>query len=130
MLFRSESSIKFSNLIPQIGSILPEGVVLNALSLTGGKTDPLVLDVDLKSADLAPIFARNITQSPLFEAADIASITPKGVATDSNAPAYGFSASVSASFKGTAEAKRKQAAQEAAKAAQEAQKQQEGAKSK
>lgn len=127
----SELSVKFSSLIPDIGSALPEGVVLNALSLTGGKTDPLILDVDLKSADLAPILSRNLVESDLFEAADIASLIPKGISADdaasaSPASAYGFSASVSASFTGTAEAKRKQAAQEAAKnAAQEAAKQEE-----
>lgn len=122
----SDSSVKFSNLIPQIGSILPEGVVLNALSLTGGKTDPLILDVDLQSADLAPVLARNLVESDLFEAADIASLTPKGAATDSaTISSYSFSASVSASFTGTADAKRKQAAQEAAKAAADAQKQEE-----
>lgn len=119
----SELSVKFSSLIPEIGSVLPEGAVLNALSLTGGKTDPLILDVDLKSADLAPILSRNLVESDLFEAADIASLLPKGLAEDplasgaNQSAAYGFSASVSASFTGTAEAKRKEAAKEAARAA-------------
>lgn len=131
----SDSSVKFSNLIPQIASVLPQGVVLNALSLTGGKTDPLILDVDLKSADLAPTLGKNLIDSDLFEAADIASLTPKGTAdptatttTPTTNPVYTFSASVSASFTGTAEAKRKQAAQDAAKAAAEEAKKQEGAK--
>lgn len=118
----SDLSVKFSNLIPEIGSILPEGSVLNALALTGGKTDPLILDVDLKSADLAPVLSRNLVESDLFEAADIASLNPKGSAetevagTTTQSP-YAFTASVSASFTGTAEAKRKEAAKEAAKAA-------------
>ncbi len=131
----SDLSVKFSNLIPEIGSILPEGSVLNALALTGGKTDPLILDVDLKAADLAPVLSRNLVESDLFEAADIASLNPKGTAetettTTSTTPQspYTFSASVSASFTGTAEAKRKESAKEAAKAAAEEAKKQEEAK--
>lgn len=118
----SDLSVKFSSLIPEIGSILPEGSVLNALALTGGKTDPLILDVDLKAADLAPVLSRNLVESDLFEAADIASLNPKGIAETETTSAtsqspYVFSASVSASFTGTAEAKRKEAAKEAARAA-------------
>jgi cell division protein FtsL len=105
-----ESSISFSELIPEIGSLLPQGSVINGLSLAGGNTDPLTLDVNLISADLAPVLQQNLIQSELFEAADVNSITPRGDDTD----AYKFGASVSVSFTGTAEAKRKIAAQAAA----------------
>lgn len=125
----SDLSVQFSDLIPQIGAVLPEGVVLNALSLTGGVTDPLLLDVDIATADLAPVLSRNLVESELFEAADIATLAPKGSGdtTEEAAPTeiYKFSASLNASFTGSAEAKRKQAAQEAAQAEAAAQLQKE-----
>ena len=112
------SSVKFSELIPKIGAVLPDGVVLNALSLSGGVTDPLQLDVNLLSADLAPIMIRNLVESDLFEAADIATLTPIGGDSESaSETSYQFTASISASFTGTAEAARKAAAAEAAKKA-------------
>lgn len=118
----SDLSISFSELIPEIGAVLPEGVVLNALSLTGGITDPLQLDVDLTSSSLAPVLVRNLVESELFEAADIASLSPKGGGDDSdeNVGQYTFTASLTASFTGSAELKNKVKAKEAA-AAQAAQ---------
>lgn len=119
----SGQSVKFSELIPQIGAILPDGVVLNALSLAGGSTDPLQLDVDLLNATLAPVMVRNLVESGVFEAADITSLTPKGSGSDEDSSSvYQFTASITASFTGTADAAKKAAAQEAAKkaAAQEA----------
>ncbi len=108
-----ESSIDFSELIPKIGSLLPAGSIINGLSLTGGNTDPLALDVSITSADLAPVLQRNLVQSELFEAADVNSITPLGDDTST----YKFSASMSVSFTGSAAAKKKLAAEAAAKAA-------------
>lgn len=105
----SDLSVHFSDLIPQIGAVLPEGVILNALSLTGGATDPLILDVDLSSADLAPVLSRNLVESDLFEAADISSLTPKGASEEGGTENYNFNASLTASFTGTAEAKKKEA---------------------
>jgi len=105
-----DSSIVFSELVPQIGSLLPQGTIINSLALTGGETDPLTLDVSLAGADLAPVLQSNLVQSELFEAADVNSITPIG-STDN---IYQFNASVSVSFTGSAEAKRKVAAQAAA----------------
>lgn len=113
-----ESSVKFSNLIPEIGSLLPQGTVLNSLSLTGGNTDPLSLDVEMTSADLSAVLQKNLVSSELFEAADVNSISSK-----STEGIYKYAASVSVSFTGSAEAKRKAAAAAAAaaKAAAEAQ---------
>ncbi len=108
-----DSSIEFSKLIPKIGSILPKGAVLNGLSLTGGNTDPLSLDVDITSAELAPTLQRNLEDSDLFEAVDINSISAK-----STTDIYKYSASISVSFTGSAKAKRKIAAAAAAVAAQ------------
>ena len=105
-----ESSVKFSEIIPKIGSLLPAGAIIKGLSLTGGNTDPLSLEVEMVSADLAPILQKNLVQSDLFEAADVNSITSKD--DDSS---YKFKAALSISFTGSAEAKRK--AESAARAA-------------
>lgn len=111
-------SISFSELIPKIAAVLPDGVVLNALTLTGGATDPLKLDVDLRTADLGPVTIRNLVDSKLFEAADISTLTPKGETnSDGSIPDYQANASITASFTGTAEVARKAAAAEAAKKA-------------
>ena len=111
-----EQSVSFSELIPKIGAVLPEGVVLNALSLTGGKTDPIQLDISLKDATLAPVMIRNLVDSDLFEAADISSLSPKGTSAD-DTTGYLYTASISASFTGTAEALKKIQNAEAAKKA-------------
>jgi len=107
-----QNSIAFSELIPEIGSLLPQGSVINGLSLTGGNTDPLDLDVSLVSADLVPVLLKNLKDSELFEAADVIVISPGG--SNNN---YEYGASVSVSFTGSAEAKRKAAAAAAAAAA-------------
>lgn len=110
-----DKSIDFSELIPKIAAVLPDGVVLNALALTGGSTDPLQLDVDLRSAELGPVTIRNLIDSDLFEAADISTLTPKGTSEDSNAEdEFQFNASITANFTGTADALKKQKAKEAA----------------
>ncbi len=111
-----EQSVSFSELIPKIGAVLPEGVILNALTLTGGKTDPIQLDVSLRDATLAPIMIRNLVDSDLFEAADISSLSPKGTSAD-DTTGYQYTASISASFTGTAEALKKIQDAEAAKKA-------------
>ena len=84
----SDLSVKFSELVPEIGAVLPSGVVLNGLSLTGGITDPLQLDVDLATASLTPVLIRNLVESDLFEAADVTSITPKGTGARATGRAY------------------------------------------
>ncbi len=113
-----EQSLSFSDLIPEIGSLLPQGSILNGLSLTGGTTDPLSLDISLLNAELVPVLQSNLVQSELFEAADVASIS----STDSD-EGYSSTVSISLSFTGTAEAKAQAArqAQAAAEALQDAQ---------
>ena len=113
----NDKSVTFSSLIPKIGAVLPDGVILNSLTLTGGSTDPLQLEIDLTNASVAPVMIKNLVESGLFEAADIASLTPKGESdSESTASNYKFTASITASFKGTAEAKRKAKAADEAKA--------------
>jgi Tfp pilus assembly protein PilN len=117
----SSKSVSFSELIPKIGAVLPQGAVLNALSLTGGNTDPLQLDVNLSNAALAPVLIKNLVESDLFEAADIASLNLAGGSSEENeeSTGYAYSVSITASFTGTAEARRKAEAAEAAKRAKE-----------
>lgn len=105
-------SIKFSELIPEIGGVLPQGTIIDGLSLTGGSFDPLQLNVSMTSPDLAPILQQNLVNSALFEAADIVNITPGGT----EGSIYQYTSSVSVSFTGSAEAKRKAKAAEAARA--------------
>lgn len=112
-----ESGVNFSELIPKIGSILPEGTVLNGLSLTEGSTEALNLDVDLERPELAATLVRNLIDSEIFEAADIGAIIPK----ISEGSRYQYGTSVSVSFTGSAEAKEKEKkAAAAAKAAADA----------
>lgn len=111
-----ESGVSFSELVPKIGSLLPEGAVLNALSLTGESTDTLNLDVDLETAELTAVLIRNLVDSDLFEAADIGSINPKGP----EAGRYQFGTTVSVSFEGAAVAKKKADAAAKADAARKA----------
>ncbi len=99
--------VKFSTLIPKIGSLLPNGMVLNALTLTGGKTSPLQLDVDMESQNLAAVFQQNLVNSDLFEAADISNISSKGEGTvKPGQKSYPFGATLTATFKGSAAAKK------------------------
>jgi hypothetical protein len=111
-----ESGISFSELVPEIGSLLPEGTVLNALSLNGANTDALNLDVDLEKPELAAILVKNLVDSELFEAADIGNISPKGSVEDR----YKYTTTVKVSFVGSAEARKKAEAAAAAAAAAKA----------
>jgi Tfp pilus assembly protein PilN len=114
----NEQSVSFSELIPKIGAVLPEGVVLNSLSLTGGITDPLQLNVDMLNANLVSVLIRNLVESDLFEAADILSLSPRGASdSEGGGAVYNFNASLTASFTGTADAAKKAAKAEAAKKA-------------
>ena len=99
--------VKFSVLIPKIGSLLPNGMVLNALTLTGGKTSPLQLDVDMESQGLAAVFQQNLVNSDLFEAADISNISSKGDGSSKpGQKSYPFGATLTATFKGATAAKK------------------------
>lgn len=106
-----DSGITFSTLVPRIGSLLPEGTVLNGLSLTGESTDTLNLDVDMENPELVAVLIRNMIDSDLFEAADIGNLNPKGADGDR----YRFGTVLRVSFEGSADAKKKKEA--AAKAA-------------
>ncbi len=98
--------VKFSEVVPKIGSLLPSGMILNGLSLTGGKTSPLQLDVDMDSQQLAATFQQNLVGSDMFEAADISSILTKGCTSKNGTKVYSYGATLSASFKGSKAAKK------------------------
>lgn len=92
--------VKFSEMIPKIGALLPNGAVLNSLSLAGGKASPLQLDVDIESQDLAAVFQQNLVNSDLFSAADISAIVTKGISTNKSQKSYPYGATLTATFKG------------------------------
>lgn len=99
--------VKFSVLVPKIGALLPNGVVLNALTLTGGRTSPLQLDIDMDQQNLAAVLQQNLVNSDLFEAVDISAITTKGAGTSKpGQKTYPYGATLVASFKGSAAAKK------------------------
>ena len=102
--------VRFSDLIPKIGAVIPSGMVINGLSLNGGKTNPLQLDVEMDTQELAAVFQQNLVASDLFEAADINTITNKGASATPGIKSYKYGASLVASFKGTAAAKKAAAA--------------------
>lgn len=108
-----EENVAFSELIPEIGSILPQGAIINGLSLSGGVNDPLSLSVSITEADLAAVLQRNLVDSELFEAADVNSISPIG---GDSATTYNFNADVRVSFTGSAEERAREAAAAAAAA--------------
>lgn len=88
--------VVFSQLLPEIGGLLPSGTILNGLTLASGKKDaPLNLEIDMESQELAAVFQQNLTKSDLFEAADITVITSKGEGDDGG---YAYSATLSAKF--------------------------------
>ncbi len=93
--------VKFSELVPKIGGLLPKGAVLSTLSLVGGKNSPLQLNVNLETQNLAAVFQQNLVNSELFSAADISSIiTTAGAASKPGVKIYPYSATLTASFKG------------------------------
>jgi cell division protein FtsL len=109
-----ESGITFSTLIPRIGSLLPEGTVLNGLSLTGESTDTLNLDVDLERPELAAVLIRNMVDSDLFEAADIGNLNPKGADGDR----YRYGTVLRVSFEGSSKANSSSSSSSSAEAQQ------------
>ena len=112
-----QGEIKFSELIPNIAAMFPNGVILNNLTLKGGSLEPLQLNVDLKQQELVSVLQQNLINSDLFEAADIISVTSKGEEAQG---AYPYQASLSVTFTGTAEKKKKEEAKKKAEAEQAA----------
>lgn len=94
--------VRFSQLIPKIGGLLPGGAVLTSLSLNGSTASPLQLSVKLESQDLAAVFLKNLVNSDLFDQADISNITSVGTSVAvPGKKSYPYSATLTAAFKGS-----------------------------
>jgi len=68
--------IKFSDLLREIGSLMPKGSILTNLAISEeSQDDPLLLDASVVDEDTAAILRENLVNSNLFTNADIVSIT-------------------------------------------------------
>ncbi len=67
--------VRFSEVISEIGSILPDGANLTSLSLSEDLNGPLAMEVIADTPDLVGVLQENLVLSELFEGADILSVT-------------------------------------------------------
>ena len=88
-----DEEVKFSYLLREIGSIMPPGAKLSALSLSQDSTQPVRLTVDLVTAEKAGVLQQNLLESRLFIGADILSVAQAGAGTT-----YGFAADLQAYY--------------------------------
>ncbi len=99
-----DSEVKFSEIIPNIASVIPPGAILTSLSLTGNKDEPLQLSFKMKNQELASVIRLNLVNSELFQSADILSVSGSSnqdtATSDPNASAYPYSASITVALKG------------------------------
>lgn len=69
--------LDYSEVITQIGGLIPQGATLQALNLQQTiKQEPLSLTVSVDNQEKAAVVQQNFENSPLFAGADIQSITP------------------------------------------------------
>lgn len=85
-------NIQFSDLLVQIGGIMPPGSVLTGLQFSIEDTDsPLIVTAEVDTEEKAAILRNNLAASPLFARAEIKSITkkeaPEAVAPTTQQPA-------------------------------------------
>lgn len=71
-----QGEVKFSNLIQEIGGLLPTGARLTGLQLTNDLTEPFVLVAIVNSKEIATQLQQNLANSSLFIGADIQSLNP------------------------------------------------------
>ncbi|MDQ2973295.1 MAG: hypothetical protein M3Q79_02330 [bacterium] len=95
-----QDEVQFSEIVPQIGSIIPPGAILTSLSLTGKKDQPLQLSFKLKSQELASIVRINLVNSPIFSSADILNVTNETSDAATPTTTYEYSTSIAVSFEG------------------------------
>jgi len=69
-----DREVKFSEVLQEIGSILPEGSVLTSLRLTNDSTEPLRVAALVDTKNNAAVLRQNIEDSNRFSGADIESI--------------------------------------------------------
>lgn len=70
-----DREVRFSTIIKQIGSVMPEGARLTSLSLTSDRTKPLTIEAELVDERQAITLKENILNSDYFEGADIQNIS-------------------------------------------------------
>ncbi len=89
-------NIKFSDMLTQIGGVMPSGSVLTGLQFSiEDIKSPLVVSAQVDSEQKAAVLRNNLASSDLFEKAEIQSISKNEVG-DSTAPSIG-SADISSS---------------------------------
>lgn len=74
-----EGEVKFSELLQEIGRLLPAGASLMGLQLTTDFSEPLVLAAKVDSKQTATELQQNLANSDLFIGADIQSLAPGDV---------------------------------------------------
>ena len=89
-----QQEVKFSELIREIGLVIPAGASLSGLTLTEDRTAPLSLEVATTNPDLIGVLQENMRESDLFLGAEILSIT----ATQDTNGTDQFSGSLNAYF--------------------------------
>ena len=87
-----DQEVKFSYLLQEIGSIMPAGAKLSALTLSQDATQPIRLSVDVTTAERAGVLQQNLAESRLFIGADILTVN------QANDPTYAFAADLQAYF--------------------------------
>lgn len=76
--------IKFSDLLVQIGSIMPDGAVLTGLQFSVENIEsPLVVTAEIDTEEKAAVLRNNLAASSLFDQAEIKSIVKKEETTES-----------------------------------------------
>jgi Tfp pilus assembly protein PilN len=69
-------NVKFSDMLTQIGGIMPEGSVLTGLQFSlENLSSPLVVSAQVGSEERAAVLRNNLASSPLFKDAKIVTIT-------------------------------------------------------
>ncbi len=90
------TELNYSDVIVQIGSLIPEGATLQNLDLQQTiKTDPLSLTVLVDTQAKAAVLQQNFENSPLFAGADIQTIAPSERTEDGGVLNYTVSMIVS-----------------------------------
>ena len=90
-----ETEKSFSNLLKEIGGVIPSGAVLTNLSLSSTNNEPLKLTVSITDPNIAGVLQENIAKSDLFIGANI-----ERVGEDAGDPEYSYSADLTAYFVG------------------------------
>lgn len=89
-----EREVRFSEVLQEIGSILPEGAILTSLRLTNDNEEPLRIAALVDTKNNAAVLRQNIEDSERFASADIEGIV---VNLDENGEPNGFAVTVIAS---------------------------------